>query len=685
MTTAHPNRIDRLLASAKSRERSFMVIVAIFIGSLGGLGAVGFRHLIQAIQRLSWGSWEYSTEQVMSHPAWWIVLVPVLGGLVVGPMVHFLAREAKGHGVPEVMEAVALRSGFIRARLVIVKSLASAISIATGASVGREGPIVQIGSAIGSVSGQLLRVSGLRLRTLVGCGAAAGIAGTFNAPIAGALFAVEVILGDFGVSRFSPIVISSVVATVVSRHFLGDVPAFIVPSYGMIHPGELLIYMVLGVAAALVAVLFIKLLYGMEDLAERLPIPPWLLTPIGGAILGGIALFRPEMFGVGYEAIEASLRGELALGLLLILLLFKLFCTSLTIASGFSGGVFAPSLFLGAMTGGVVGNLAHQLLPDSTASAGAYALVGMGAVVAAATQAPITAILIIFELTSDYYLILPLMASCIIATLMAERIKPESIYTMKLIRRGVDIRQGQEINVLRSLRVRHELTDEIARVPGNETFGALLARITEDSQAYYYVVDDDQRLQGVISLAEISSHIADAHLLSNLLLARDIARDDVPTVGPEDDLDSVMRTLGGLNREELPVLEPETGRLLGVISRRHLVEGYNRELLKRDMAAGVGSTYQATGQSGQSAQGVVLGDGFRMAQIDTPGEFIERSLRDLDVRRTYGVQILLIRRPRGSTTEEALEVAPVAETVLHRGDQLVVMGRDEDLSRLRSL
>ena len=671
-----------LLASFKSHERAFMVLVAILIGALGGFGAVGFRWLITAIQSVAWGSWEFTMAGVSAHPVAWIIAVPTLGGLIVGPMVHFLAREAKGHGVPEVMEAVALRSGYMRARLVVVKSLASAISIATGASVGREGPIVQIGSAIGSVTGQILKVSGMRLRTLVGCGAAAGIAATFNAPVAGALFAVEVILGDFGISRFSPIVISSVMATVVSRTFLGDVPAFIVPTHEMVSPYELVIYMFLGVVAALVAVLFIRLLYGMEDLADRAPIPHWLLTPIGGLMIGTIGLAFPQIFGVGYEAIESALRGELALTLLATLLAVKLFATSLSIAAGFSGGVFAPSLFLGAMTGGLVGKGAHFLFPSMTATTGAYALVGMGAVVAAATQAPITAILIIFELTSDYRLILPLMASCIIATLFAEKLKPESIYTRKLVRRGVNLRRGQEVNVLRSLKVRSGMRSDMLTLPGNETFGALLARVTESPSAYMYVTNKEDRLEGVITLSEVSSHFPDAPLLSNLLLARDIARDDVPSVSPEDSLDTAMRILRSSDREEIPVVDPESHKLVGVISHRQLVEGYNRELLKRDMAAELGATLQA---SGRVKEEIPLGDDFSMVEMDAPGEFLDKSIRDLDVRGRYDVQVLLIHRPPPGSKGMPIDLAPGPETVILRGDRLVVMGKKEDLARVRSL
>jgi len=320
-----------------------MVLVAIAIGLLGGLGAVGFRECIRLFQAVAWQTDSVTLDYLRDLPIWWKVLTPAVGGLIVGVIIVRFAAEAKGHGVPEVMEAVALRGGRIRPRVVVAKLIASGVCIASGGSVGREGPIVQIGSAIGSSVGQWLRVGERRMRTLVGCGAAAGIAATFNAPVAGALFAVEIILGDFGVTQFSPIVISSVTATVVSRHFLGDFPAFEVPAYSLVSANELFAY---GVFAGLVALIFVRTLYGAEDLFDKLSVPAFLKPAIGGVLIGVIAIRFPEIFGVGYEAINEALTGNLGWKLLLILVMVKIVAVSLTIGSGGSGGIFAPSLFI---------------------------------------------------------------------------------------------------------------------------------------------------------------------------------------------------------------------------------------------------------------------------------------------------------------------------------------------------
>jgi len=669
------------LARLRMSEHVFMVVAALAVGVLAGYGAVGFRMLIHGLQELFWGSEALTVEAVRSHSKLWIVLAPTLGGLVVGPLVWFFAREAKGHGVPEVMEAVALNSGRIRPRVVIVKSLASALSIASGGSVGREGPIVQIGSGLGSTLGQWLKVSGRRLRTLVGCGAAAGIAATFNAPIAGALFAVEIILGDFGVSQFSPIVIASVVATVVSRHYLGDAPAFAVPIYDLGSPVELIFYLVLGVVAAFAALAFVRTLYAFEDLADKIPIKPWLLTPIGFSLVGVIGLWLPQVFGVGYEAIEAALRGELALGILAVLFVAKVVATSLTIGSGGSGGVFAPSLFLGAMVGGVVGMIAHALFPEIALHPGAYALVGMGAVVAGATHAPITAILIIFELTQDYGLIVPLMGACIISTLITTRISRENIYTLKLLRRGVNLMAGREVNVLRALHVRDVMAEGAATLAPQTQLGAMMDLATTEAPDYMYVVDEQQRLTGIIGGAQMRSILLEANTLRDLVVAADLASSDVPLVTPEQDLDVVMRIFGGKNREELPVVDTVAGRhFLGTISRGDLLEAYNRELRKRDMVADI-----VGGLAGSERDAVSMGQGHWMKEVSAPGTFCGHSLKEIDVRGRYDVQIVLVRRPQTARDGEWLEVVPGPETRLELGDQIVAVGPQQAIKRLESL
>ena len=560
-----------------------MAILAVMVGLAAGLGAVGFRLLINFFQTIAYGSPHELLEVVRTIPWTVKVGIPAAGGLLVGPLVYFLAREAKGHGVPEVMEAVALKGGIIRKRVVLVKSVASAISISTGGSVGREGPIVQIGSAIGSTLGQVLNVSGDRMRALVGCGAAAGIAATFNAPIAGSMFALEVILGDFGLATFSPIVISSVVATAVSRYYLGDTPAFIVPAYQLVSAWEFPIYLALGFFCAVVGVMFTKTLYRFEDLFDSFSFPEYLKPVIGGLILGVSGLFVPQILGVGYGAMDMALGQQLAWWLMLLLVGAKLLATSITIGSGGSGGVFAPSLYMGVMAGGFFGMVVHHLFPNVTASPGAYSIVGMGAVVSATTHGPLSAILILFEMTGSYEIILPLMFSCIIATIASGQMMKDSIYTLKLVRRGVDIREGKEINVLKSMQVKEVMNPDVETVAEDWSLDRMSDKISKSKYNSFPVLNSKNELIGILSFNDYSEAIYNEDL-RHIVVVKDLATADVVTVTSNDNLYTALEKISRNDYSTLPVISPDDpAKLVGVISRRDVIGNYEKAVLKKSL------------------------------------------------------------------------------------------------------
>ncbi|MCK4390604.1 MAG: chloride channel protein [Desulfobacterales bacterium] len=558
-----------------------MAALAAIVGIAGGFGAIGFRYLIEFFQAVSYGSEGNLLELARATPWYFRMWIPALGGLVVGCLVYFLAREAKGHGVPEVMEAVTLRSGMIRKRVVFVKSLASAICIGTGGSAGREGPIVQIGSAIGSSIGQVLRVSAERVRTLVGCGAAAGIAATFNAPIAGSMFALEIVLGDFGLATFSPIVISSVAATVVSRHFLGDSPAFIVPAYQLVSAWELPLYVILGLFCALVAVTFTTLLYRAEDIFDNLKIPDYLKPVTGGLMLGLMGLLFPHVLGVGYPAIDLSLMQKLSWWVMFLLVAFKILSTSITIGSGGSGGIFAPSLFMGAMAGGFFGTVVHHIFPEVTASPGAYSIVGMGAVVSGTTHGPLSAILILFEMTGDYKIILPLMIACIIGSLASGQLLTDSIYTLKLARRGVNIKAGKEVNVLKSISVKDVMNPEVETIPENMTLGRLAEKISKSKYNSFPVVNSEGDLTGILTFVDYHDVVFDESL-RDLVVAKEIATTKVVTVSLNDNLYNTMEKITLKDFSILPVVSPDNpSQLLGTLTRRDIYSAYNKAVIKK--------------------------------------------------------------------------------------------------------
>ncbi|HZK48774.1 MAG TPA: chloride channel protein, partial [Thermoleophilia bacterium] len=512
----------------------------------------------------------------------YVILLPIIGGLIVGPLVHFLAPEAKGHGVPEVMTAMAVRGGRIRPVVILVKALGSAVTIGSGGSVGREGPIVQIGAAIGSVLGQRLKLSNTRILALVGSGAAAGVAATFNAPIAGVMFALEVLLGEYTVPAVSTMVFSAVSASVISRLFLGDHPSLAVPAYSLVSSWELLMYLGLGVVAAFGAGFFVRTLYFAEDLFDDLRFPPYLKPVLGGALLGLLGYFLPQVFGTGFGVVEQTLNGSLALWLLVLLIFAKVLATSLTLGSGFSGGVFAPALFVGAVLGGAYGKVMHGLFPAITATSGAYATVGMAAVFAAAARAPITSIVILFELTLDYRIMLPLMFATVVATVVAARLEPESIYTLKLVRRGIDFRARAGLGVTSGVDVGEVMTPMTTMHSAQPTMSLddLAVLFHETGHHGVPVVDTDGRFVGVVTLGDLERGLRSVGVEGTVA---DIMTVDLEVAYPDESLESVLRRSGAFDVGRIPVVDrDDPSKIMGVLRRGDIIRAYSEALYKRE-------------------------------------------------------------------------------------------------------
>ncbi len=646
----------------------FLLLTAAIIGACAAYGAILFRWLIQLINRLAYPA-GIALAELSQLPWYKIMLVPAVGGLVVGPLIYFLAREARGHGVPEVMDAVANNEGKIRPRVAVVKILASAISIGVGAAVGREGPIVQIGSSIGSSLGQFLRIDTRNLRMLVGCGAAAGIAATFNAPIAGAIFAIEVILGVGTIRMFTPLVVSSVVATAISRHYLGDVPAFEIPEYSMVSGWELLLYVLLGGIAALVGVGFSRGLYWVEDLWDRLPMHEAAKPALGGVALGALALAFPHVMGVGYETIGLVLGDGRQLGVTMLLGVFvaKMAATHLSLGAGFSGGVFAPSLFLGAVVGAAFGVSVHTIMPAGlVAPSGAYALVAMGAVVAAATHAPLTSILIVFEMSGDYSIMLPLMMSCFIASTISLRLSHESIYTLKLARRGTRLHGSDHGDIMRT-----ESTDAHMRaVTATLSLQSSLSQIVELAlkidNPTLYVTAADGTLRGLIHQRDIRSLVREERDLEGLALASDLMSPARNRAKPSDSLADTLKNLTDSGLDDLPVTD-EDNRLLGTISRHEIIAHYNRETLRRDSGRLV---FVERNANNAAAGDVIELPPGGVDRVIVTAEMAGQSLRELDWRAQHGVNVLGVR---GASADGVLRV-PDPDEQLVEGDELIVSG-----------
>jgi chloride channel protein, CIC family len=562
-----------------------LTALALLVGAGAGAGAVGFRYMILGFTELFTGHRDYSAVGHAPNPelpglgVWFVLLAPVVGGLLYGPLVSRFAPEARGHGVPEVMYAVNRLGGRMRPQVPLVKSLASALCIGAGGSVGREGPIVQIGSALGSVTGQIVGISESQLRLLVACGAAGGISATFNAPIAGVFFALELILRDFETRSFGLVVLSSVTADAIGRAAFGSHPFLSLPAFNFSSPVELVLYAILGVLATAVGVGFVRFLYSGEDQADRLwgQRPDWLRPAAGGVLLGLLLLAVPQMYGVGYPVLQRAVAGHYVILVLVGLLAAKIVATSLTMWIGGSGGVFAPSLFMGAMLGSAYGAVVHRLLPGLAAAAGAYGLVGMGAVFAAAARAPITAVIIIFELTGDYRIILPLMFAVAVATALSNRLTHDTIYTLKLRRRGIDIDKRLPASLMAQIPVAEAMSAAPPPLTPEQSLHELIARFAAERTNTLPILDTDEQLLGVVDAEDVEIAI-DEH--QNGLTARALLT-TAPRLRPDESLEEAVQIMAGRDEGGLPVLDPRDERLIGWVTHRDILSAYRARLNER--------------------------------------------------------------------------------------------------------
>jgi CIC family chloride channel protein len=511
------------------------------------------------------------------------------------------------------------------------------------------------------------------VRNLVACGAAGGVAATFNAPIAGSVFALEVILGQFHATYFGAVVISAVVADVVAHVFEGDLRAFVVPDYVLVSPWELLFYTLLGLLAALVAVGFTRLLYLSEDLWDKLRFPEYFKPVLGGVLLGVVGILTPKIngfprvFGVGYPTITQALFGELALQMAIVLLLAKILATIITLGSGGSGGIFAPSLYMGAMLGQAFGVIVHTLFPAVTAPSGAYALVGMAAFFTGTAHAPITSILILFEMTGDYHIILPLMLTTVMSTLVSRLISQESIYTLKLTRRGVHLRQGQDIDVMQGITVREAMTTDVETVPLTMTLDELADEFSRTHHHGYPVVDEAGALAGVVTIQDTERARASGTLVGKTVA--DIATtSDLLVAYPYEPMWKALRRLGRRGVGRLPVVEEEgSRRLVGVVRRVDIIRAYDQAIAAR-------AHHQH--QADVLRLGQVDGTSFLHLKVPPTSPAAGQRISELDLPE----ECLIVSVRRGRKLHMAH-----GHTVLQGGDRVTVFADTECVTKVQRL
>ena len=561
------------------------------IGVISGVTAVLFRFLILGISQVF-----VIIPEVLGIVGW--VIIPVLGGLVVAFIVVRFAPEAKGHGVPEVLESYAMHGGTIRFRVPLLKGIASAICIGSGGSCGREGPIAQIGAGAGSAMATAFGLDKRERKTLLVCGLSSGIAATFNAPLGGALFGIEVIAG--GIIGFSilPVILASVVATATADLILGTAVSFQAPLFVMGHPLELVFYLILGIILGMVSVIWMRGFYSLEDILEKLRVSKYFLPAFGGLLTGLLAIgtiylenvfaysgefstnqqYYPAIMGVGYPFIDATLIGNVAIGALFFFGILKILATSFTLGSGGSGGVFAPSLFIGAAFGGAFGLVCSVLVPWAVPQPMAFALVGMAALFAGSGRAPITCIVMLMEMTADYSLILPLMIAVSTSFLVSSLIEPESIYTMKLSRRGVTIRTGTHISALKTIKVNEAMTTDPTIVHPTMTTTKVFDIIDKTHHTKFPVVDDFGNVIGIL-IAEDLFHEPKED--GSEYQVREVMNPDFLHLPPGCTVDSALQAMMKRDEGHAVIVDPmDPQRMIGYITKADVLKAYEIAIIR---------------------------------------------------------------------------------------------------------
>ena len=571
-------RLDRVTR----HEQVILSVLAVIVGGIGGGSAIAFREALGAVQFVFYGFSEERVATLAAALPWWHILAATtVGGLVIGLLVAFVMPGRKPHGVAEVMEASALKGGRMSLRAGLGAALVSAVSLGSGASTGREGPVVHLGASLSAFVAERLRLGRSLSQTLLGCGVAAAVAASFNAPIAGAFFALEVVVGHYAMSAFAAIVISSVTGTIVSRIWFGDFPAFVIPEHQIASFLEFPAFAILGLVSALTAVIFMYSVEVTGGIFERTKAPLWLRPACGGLAVGLIALAFPEVLGVGYEATDTALRGQFALWMLAALLVAKTAATAIALGSGFGGGVFSPSLYLGAMLGGVFGMLATGVFPHLSSGHVAYTIVGMGAVAGSVLGAPISTILMVFELTSDYELTIGVMIATVIASLITRHAFGFSFFTWQLDRRGLNLRKGREKGLLHAVHVCDVMHDDQITVTPSASMAEIRRSLQQCHYGELFVADGEGRLHGTITLADLAESAFDT-ALDELLNAKDVCRHRPPVLTEQDNLEAAMALMDSVQEEMIVAVvdNKKQNRLRGYVRQRDVLRAYDRALLQ---------------------------------------------------------------------------------------------------------
>ena len=667
-----PSRFGRFFW--KDPNTQFLLLAAA-AGVLGALGAIFFRAATTRLTHL-WMGADDVVRGAESLPPLLRLFIPAVGGLAGGFLFQWLIAEKGTHGISEMIEVVTLARKPVRMRPSIGRVVSSMAVISTGGSEGREGPIIQIGAALASSLSRRLKVSPERVRILTACGMAAGIAGAYNTPIAATLFVLEVVVGTFSMTLFGPAVVSAVISTVVVRAVLGDEPIYHVAAFRVQSLVELLAFAAIGLAAGPCSALLVRSLRTAKSLFASLKLSYPLRMAIGGAIVGLIGIALPEVWGNGFEANNRILRGNPTYLFLALLFVGKILATSSTIGSGGVGGIFTPTLLIGATVGGFAAKLFHLAIPSIEAPVGGYALLGMGGLMAAVTRAPLLATIMIFELTQNTAVLLPMMVVSVLAIVSARMFEEDSIYVQGLRSAGVVWEKTPEATMLSSLKVAEIMRSDVKLVPRTTPLPDILKTFLSTRSLYLYVGDETGKLLGVIDLHDVKEIFAEQ--APAVIIAEDLVS-DIPFVTPSEPLTSVNEKLWFRDLGQLPVVDsPETRRFLGIVTRRDLLGAFDREVLQHNRLL---ARVRHVGETEGEVDYFELPEKHVLVELPVPHSIQGHTVGESGLRTRYGISVLAVKRWTRDGVQRRFVPAPGDR--LEPGDTLIVLGTDDAVEKLK--
>ncbi len=673
---APSRKLRNLLDKFKISEDMFVIVLAFFIGVIIGFTAIGIRSLIISLSNFFYPGTD-SIAMNMIKTEWYNrLLIPIIGSIILIPLYYFFS-ESRGISFHSILSALLFRGGRIVPRTVITKSLATSVTLSTGASAGRETPIIQVGASIASTIGQLFKLTGDKLKVIVACGAAAGISAAFNTPIAGAVFVVEVLAIEFPLSRFSAIITASLIGAITSKLFDPYPLGLFIPEFTFSSYSEFFLYPILGIICGVFSLFLIYSLYYSElFFSTKIKIKPIFTPLIGGVIIGSVAIFFPQIMGIGYDSIKVIILSESTVWYSILIIIFvKIFATSITLSSGGSGGSVSPAIFIGSLIGFLFYIVVNVIFPNQSISPGGFILAGMSGLIAGATRAPITAIIIFFEMSGNIILVAPLFLTSVISYLVCTNLCSQSVFTFKLKLNKVNLQKGIDLNILKKLKISEVYDKDFETVNVSDNFNIIVSKLLRNKNQDLTVIDSRGEIRGVIIANDLKGSVEDKENLQQLLNAGELAITGFKPVTLMDNCFTALNTMHEFDLEMLPVIDETSKRIIGTVDRKEIIQSYFKKVETLELINDISANMILK----EEFSSLHLKIGFTITEVVPPLCMVGNSLQQLNLNDKFKIDILAIKANKGKITEIISNFTD--DYILGEKDSIVIGGDARNIKR----